>query len=97
VKLTSACRKQRYRHHGLHQFNVVFTKTGSFNIQFNGPLTVTPPRTGQTLWSRQPTISSLLPFKFTVYAVDANNVFLVVWIRTRPRGLRRAPTLIVRN
>jgi hypothetical protein len=76
LKLTSASGNNATGIMDFNQFNVV-SPNRSFNIQFNGPLTITPPGTGPNTLVATTTLSSLTPFKFTVYAVDANNVFLV--------------------
>jgi hypothetical protein len=48
-----------------------------FNIQFNGPLTISPPGTGPNTLVATTKFPLLTMFNFTAYAVDSNNVFLV--------------------
>jgi hypothetical protein len=74
LKLTSASGNNAT---GIMDFNEFAAGQQFFNIQFDGPLTIVPPGTGPNTLVATTTLSSLLPFKFTVYAVDANNVFLV--------------------
>jgi hypothetical protein len=61
---------------GIMDFNEFGAGKQFFNIQFNGPLTITPPGTGpNTLVAT--TFPSPPTFDFTAYAVDSNNLFLV--------------------
>jgi hypothetical protein len=76
LKLTSASGNNATGIMDFNQFSVA-SPNQLFNLQFNGPLTITPPGTGPNTLVATTTTSSLTPFTFTVYAVDANNVFLV--------------------
>jgi len=76
LKLTSASGNNATGIMDFNQFSVA-SPNQLFNLQFNGPLTITPPGTGPNTLVATTTLSSLTPFTFTVYAVDANNVFLV--------------------
>jgi len=63
---------------GLMDFNEFGTGKQFFDIQFNGPLTITAPGTGPntlTLTTTFPTPTTT--FNFTAYAVDSNTVLLV--------------------
>jgi hypothetical protein len=62
---------------GIMDFNEFGPGKQFFNIQFNGPLIITPPGTGPN--TLVVTTTSPLPttFNFTAYVVDSNNVFLV--------------------
>jgi hypothetical protein len=62
---------------GIMDFNEFGAGKQFFNIQFNGPLTITPPGTGPNTLVATTTVPSPTTFNFTAYAVDSNNVFLV--------------------
>ena len=62
---------------GIMDFNEFGAGKQFFNIQFNGPLTITPPGTGPNTLVATTTLLPPMTFNFTAYAVDSNNVFLV--------------------
>src|SRR2546427_11144472 len=74
LKLTSATGNNAT---GIMDFNEFGAGKQFFNIQFNGPLTITPPGTGPNTLAATTTFPSPTTFNFTAYAVDVNNVFLV--------------------
>ena len=74
LKLTSATGNNAT---GTMDFNEFGAAEQFFNIQFNGPLTITPPGTGPNTLAVTTTFPSPTTFDFTAYAVDSNNVFLV--------------------
>ena len=74
LKLTSATGNNAS---GIMDFNEFGAGQQFFNIQFNGPLTITPPGTGPNTLAATTTFPSPTTFNFTAYAVDSNNVFLV--------------------
>ncbi len=80
LKLTSATGNNVT---GIMDFNEFGAGTQFFNIQFNGPLTITPPGTGPNTLAATTTFPSPTTFNFTAYAVDSNNVFLVGVDNTR--------------
>jgi hypothetical protein len=80
LKLTSASGNNAT---GIMDFNEFAAGQQFFNIQFDGPLTIVPPGTGPNTLVATTTLSSLMPFTFTAYAVDSNNVFLVGVDKTR--------------
>ena len=80
LKLTSATGNNAT---GIMDFNEFGAGKQFFNIQFNGPLTITPPGTGPNTLAATTTFPSPTTFNFTAYAVDSNNVFLVGVDNTR--------------
>ncbi len=80
LKLTSASGNNAT---GIMDFNEFGAGKQFFNIQFNGPLTITPPGTGPNTLVVTTTFPSPTTFNFTAYAVDSNNVFLVGVDKTR--------------
>lgn len=62
---------------GIMDFNEFGAGQPVFNIQFNGPLTITPPGTGPNTLVATTKFPLLTMFNFTAYVVDSNNVFLV--------------------
>jgi hypothetical protein len=74
LKLTSATGNNAT---GIMDFNEFGAGKQFFNIQFNGPLTITPLGTGPNTLAATTTFPSPTTFNFTAYAVDSNNVFLV--------------------
>ena len=80
LKLTSASGNNAT---GIMDFNEFAAGQQFFNIRFDGPLTIVPPGTGPNTLVATTTLSSLMPFTFTAYAVDSNNVFLVGVDKTR--------------
>jgi hypothetical protein len=74
LKLTSATGNNAS---GIMDFNEFGAGQQFFNIQFNGPLTITPPGTGPNTLVATTTFPSPTTFNFTAYAVDSNTVFLV--------------------
>ena len=74
LKLTSATGNNAT---GIMDFNEFGAGKQFFNVQFNGPLTITPPGTGPNTLVVTTTFPSPTTFNFTAYAVDSNNVFLV--------------------
>jgi hypothetical protein len=80
LKLTSASGNNTT---GIMDINEFGAGKQFFNIQFNGPLTITPPGTGPNTLVVTTTFPSQTTFNFTAYAVDSNNVFLVGVDNTR--------------
>jgi hypothetical protein len=76
LKLTSASGNNTTGIMDFNQFSVVSPKQ-FFNIQFNGPLTITAPGIGPNTLTLTTTFPSPIMFTFTAYAVDSNTVFLV--------------------
>lgn len=74
LKLTSATGNNAS---GIMDFNEFGAGKQFFNIQFNGPLTITPPGTGPNTLVVTTTFPLPTTFNFTAYTVDSNNVFLV--------------------
>ena len=74
LKLTSASGNNAT---GIMDFNEFGAAEEFFNIQFNGPLTITPPGTGPNALTVTTTFPSRTTFDFTAYDVDSNSVFLV--------------------
>jgi hypothetical protein len=74
LKLTSASGNNAS---GIMDFNEFGAGKQFFNIQFNGPLTITPPGTGPNTLVVTTTFPPPTTFNFTAYAVDSNNMFLV--------------------
>jgi hypothetical protein len=68
---------------GIMDFNEFGAGKQFFNIQFNGPLTITPPGTGPNTLVVTTTLPPPTTFNFTAYTVDSNNVFLVGVDNTR--------------
>jgi hypothetical protein len=62
---------------GTMDFNEFGAAEQFFNIQFGGPLTITPPGTGPNTFIVTTTLPPTTTFNFTAYAVDSNHVFLV--------------------
>lgn len=74
LKLTSASGNNAS---GVMDFNEFGAGTQFFDIQFNGPFTITAPGTGPNTLAVTTNFPSSATFNFTAYAVDSNNVFLV--------------------
>jgi hypothetical protein len=74
MKLTSATGNNIT---GIMDFNEFGVAKQFINIQFNGPLTITPPGTGPNTLSVTTTFALPTTFHFTAYPVDSNTVFLI--------------------
>jgi hypothetical protein len=74
LKLTSAAGNNAS---GIMDFNEFGAGKQFFNIQFSGPLTITPPGTGPNTLAATTTFPSATTFNFTAYAVYSSNIFLV--------------------
>ncbi|MGH9680632.1 MAG: hypothetical protein ACRD4Y_11840, partial [Candidatus Acidiferrales bacterium] len=62
---------------GIMNLNEFGTANQYFNIQLNGPLTITPPGTGPNTLAVTAVTGLSTTFNFTAYPVDSNTVFLV--------------------
>jgi hypothetical protein len=74
LKLTSASGNNTT---GTMDFNEFGAGKQFFNIQFNGPLTITPPGTGPNTLVATTTFPPTTTFNFTAYGVDLDHIFLI--------------------